>query len=168
MSAEAGVVVGGVAVVNKLTSSPLSKAQSVTLAKLGKSAGLSDSKKTLDVFSEEDQMILGTVSHGLACMLDARSAKTRLSAAAAAVTKVMMGPPVTSSEVVSACASICQKLLRCSSVQLFAGSTLQRRLTRLTPGPGEAVEGVSVKWGEGLAGSVAEAAQSIVIQVCMV
>jgi len=88
MSLESSCVIGGVAAINKLTSNPPAKAQSAALAKLGKSGGQPASKKTLDVFSDADEAIMGSVCQGLACMLDARAARMRMGAAAAAVTQV--------------------------------------------------------------------------------
>lgn len=137
MSMECSAVIGGVAVMNKLTSDPVAKSQSqVALSKLGKPGGPLGTKKTLDVFTEEDEAILRSITHGdipsantsdtsiirhifcsqpgLACMLDLRSAKARMSAAAAAATQVMMGPSVASGTVIDACASMCARLLKCS------------------------------------------------------
>jgi hypothetical protein len=46
-------------------------------------------------------------------------------------------------------------------------SYVQRKITRLTvdKGEGASSEGVAVKWGEGVAGRVAESGQSLVVQV---
>ena len=152
MSMESAAVIGGVAVVNKLSSSSLATAQQSAISKLGKPGGQTGMKKTLDIFSEEDQAILSTITHGvlylhhthlknissslpnchaqtchrfaanhidvssvtgLACMLDARATKTRMTAAATAVTQVMMGPSVAPANIVDACASMCARLLKC-------------------------------------------------------
>jgi hypothetical protein len=47
---------------------------------------------------------------------------------------------------------------------------VQRKITRLTldKGEGASGEGVAVKWGEGVAGRVAESGQSLVVQVNVV
>ena len=47
---------------------------------------------------------------------------------------------------------------------------MQRKITRLTldKGEGASGEGVAVKWGEGVAGRVAESGQSLVVQVNVV
>ena len=64
MSMESAAVIGGVAVVNKLVSNPVTSAQQSTLTKLGKSGGQPGIKKTLDIFTEEDQSILSSITHG--------------------------------------------------------------------------------------------------------
>jgi hypothetical protein len=64
MSMESAAVIGGVAVVNKLSSSSLASAQQSAISKLGKPGGQAGMKKTLDIFSEEDQSILSTITHG--------------------------------------------------------------------------------------------------------
>jgi hypothetical protein len=64
MSMESAAVIGGVAVVNKLSSSSLASAQQSAISKLGKLGGQAGVKKTLDIFSEEDQSILSSITHG--------------------------------------------------------------------------------------------------------
>ncbi len=65
MSMECSAVIGGVAVMNKLTSNPVSQSQSqVALSKLGNPRAPLGTKKTLDVFTEEDETILRSITHG--------------------------------------------------------------------------------------------------------
>lgn len=60
-------------------------------------------------------------------MLDARAAKTRMTAAATAVTQVMMGPSVAAANIVDACASMCARLIKCRR-SYYILSSLPRQL----------------------------------------